>query len=45
MPVVLEEGFKFGLSRFPQIPLSNGFEDEWDGLPLRISPILHYSFL
>jgi hypothetical protein len=44
MPVVLEEGFKFDLSRFSQIPIRNGFEEEWHGLRLRISPILHCSF-
>jgi hypothetical protein len=26
MPVVLEEGFKFDLSKFSQIPIRNGLE-------------------
>ncbi len=45
MPVILEEGVKFDLSRFPQVPIRNGFEKELDGVPLRISLILHCSFL
>jgi hypothetical protein len=45
VPVVFKEGFKFNVSRFPQISMRSGFEEELDGLPVRISPVLHCSFL
>jgi hypothetical protein len=43
--VVFDKGFKFDLSVAPQIPIGNGSEQELDGLPQRIFPILHCSFL
>ncbi len=44
MPVVLKEGFKFDLLRSSQIPIGTGFEQELDGLPQRIAPVLYRSF-
>jgi hypothetical protein len=45
MPVVFEEGLKFDLLKFSQIPIGIGFEQELDGLPQRFPSILQCSLL
>jgi hypothetical protein len=38
LPIIFEEGFKFHLSKFSQIPIGMGFEKELGGLPRGFPP-------